>query len=129
MVAFTSTEMPRTYIDINRERVDELRRQGCSWVQIKDDLGVSDSKLKTWRSEVEYVEPNRVPEDDELDAIVSSYSTAHPETGEVLSAGHILSEGLRVTRTELRACINRVDYEGRQRRLNVSDQFNVETMM
>ena len=112
--------MPRTYIDINRERVDELRRQGCSWVQIKDDLGVSDSKLKTWRSEVEYVEPNRVPEDDELDAIVSSYSTAHPETGEVLSAGYILSEGLRVTRTELRACINRVDYEGRQRRLNVS---------
>ena len=65
MVEFTSTEMPRTYIVINRERVDELRRQGCTWEQIKDDLGVSYYKLETWRSEVEYVEPNRVPEDDE----------------------------------------------------------------
>lgn len=110
--------MPRTYIDINRERVDELRRQGCSWVQIEHDLGVSYSKLKTWKSD--YVEPNREPEDDELDAIVRSYSTDHPETGESLLAGYILSEGLHVTREKLRACINRVDYEGRQKRLHVA---------
>ena len=72
------------------------------------------------RSEIEYVEPNREPEDDELDAIVSSYSTTHPGTSELVLASYILSLGLHVTGEKLRGCINRVDSEGRRSRLNVS---------
>ena len=50
--------------------------------------------------------------DRELDDKITTLKQVHPNDGEVMIAGHLLSEGIKVPRAKLRASIHRVDPEG-----------------
>ncbi len=54
--------------------------------------------------------------DHDLDQLVRRITTQHPNNGEVMIAGYLASEGIRVPRSKLRLSIHRVDPEGQNSR-------------
>ena len=58
--------------------------------------------------------------DDTLDSYVSKFASDHPNTGEALMKGYMLSSGYKVPRAQLRRSIYRVDSVGRNRRRNLN---------
>lgn len=54
--------------------------------------------------------------DSDLDTLVSRVKAQHPNNGEVMIAGYLASEGVRVPRRRLRASIHRVDPIGVEER-------------
>jgi len=56
--------------------------------------------------------------DVQLDEIVSSIKQDHPNDGEVLIKGHLISRGIRVPRQALRDSIHQVDHENVDARRN-----------
>ena len=58
--------------------------------------------------------------DNDLDLKVRSIKSTHPNDGEVMLAGHLLSQGIRVQREKLRASIHRVDPTGTAERRSVA---------
>lgn len=50
--------------------------------------------------------------DGDLDQLVARIKLQHPNNGEVMLAGYLTSEGVRVPRKRLRASIHRVDHAG-----------------
>lgn len=50
--------------------------------------------------------------DSDLDRLVARIKQHHPNNGEVMLAGYLTSEGVRVPRRRLRASIHRVDSAG-----------------
>ena len=60
----------------------------------------------------------------ELDQKLSNIKTDHPNIGEVMTAGHLRAQGIKVKRSDLRSSPRRVDLEGaterRRTRLQVS---------
>lgn len=64
------------------------------------------------------IEAYSVISDQDLESTVKSTKEHHPNCGEVMLAGHLARQGIRVTRARLRACIHKVDPHGvRARRL------------
>ena len=109
--------MPRKYLTIDKDDVDSMRAKGKKWKAIADELGVLVSKLRDWRQEEGYEDTALMTVDDaHLDSVVAPFSAEHPNTGEVMLQGYMLSEGYKVTWTQLRNSILRVDAEGRERR-------------
>lgn len=99
-------------IDINI--VNELRIRKVKWIDVCKDLKMSKSKVNEWRRRINYKDPLLKPTPNVLDTVVSSYCVGYSNRGEREAWGHV--QGLDVTRDELRASINRVDSEGRERR-------------
>lgn len=88
-----------------------------TWTKISRMLGLSRSTL--YRRLEEY----DIPKDDrtdisanQLDDIVKEIKTNFPNDGEVMLKGHVLSQGIKVSRSSLRAAIHRVDHENTVRR-------------
>ena len=50
--------------------------------------------------------------DGDLDSLVTEIKACHPNNGEVMLAGYLTSEGVRVPRQRLRDSIHRVDCSG-----------------
>ena len=50
--------------------------------------------------------------DSELDDQLVGIKVNHPNVGEVMTAGHLRAQGIRVRRADLRAALHRVDPEG-----------------
>jgi hypothetical protein len=66
----------------------------------------------------------------DLDKVVTDIKGEHPNDGEVMIQGHLVSQGIRVTRSQLRASIHRVDHENTQCRLShvvKRRQYSVES--
>ena len=60
--------------------------------------------------------------DGDLDAKIKSIKQVHPNDGEVMMTGQLLSLGVRVPRSRLRASIHRVDPQGTAERRSIAIQ-------
>ena len=58
--------------------------------------------------------------DASLDLKVRDIKATHPHDGEVMVAGHLMSQGIRVQRSKLRASIHRIDPVGTAERRSVA---------
>ena len=54
----------------------------------------------------------------DLDRAVKDIKSEHPNDGEVMIQGQLVGQGIRVTRSQLRASIHRVDHENTRHRLS-----------
>ena len=96
---------------------------GISRTKVADILGVSRQTLYNRIKGCSNPEAfNRFSDlsDSELDSLISSVKETHPNDGEVMVAGHLLSCGVRVPRVRLRASIHRVDTEGTAERRSIA---------
>ena len=100
---------PRVVIDI--EEVELLRCLRFRWTKIAELLGVSRATLYRRLEEegIWYDLSFTNISDRDLDATVEAIKEYHPNDGEVLMAGHLVSRGIFVPRVRLRASIHRVD--------------------
>ena len=58
--------------------------------------------------------------DVQLDSVITTIKVSHPNDGEVMLAGHLLSQGICVPCSRLRASIHRVDPEGTAERRSIA---------
>ena len=94
--------LPRRYLDIDENQVDVYRSHGMTWIDIAEALNVSSSKLLKWRRAVNYEDTTlQQIADDTLDSYVSKFASDHPNTGEALMKGYMLSSGYKVPRAQL----------------------------
>jgi hypothetical protein len=99
--------MNRFNDDKVKARVDELRTLRTNWKDIAEDLGVSPQELRRWRARVDYKDVLRkVTDSEEVDALVKLCGENHPERGERILRGAIITEKCNVTSaiiTEIKA--------------------------
>ena len=94
--------MPRGYLDIDENQVDVYRSHGMTWIGIAKALNVSSSKLTKWRRAVNYEDTTlQQIADGSLDSYVSKFASEHPNAGEKLMQGYMLSSGYKVPRAQL----------------------------
>jgi hypothetical protein len=108
--------MPNEYIHVDGMYVYEARKQKRQWTSIATDLGISESKLRTWRKEVEFEEPLVVPDDEELRDFVRNYTQEYKDQGQTQIESAVANNGWDVKRDELRNVIHEVDPEGNRHR-------------
>jgi hypothetical protein len=98
--------------------INEYRLLGFTWTQIRNfnDVAMTESQIKWWRSKSNYFDPLDTLENDNLDNIIREYILDNPNRGEIMTWGYLLSQGYRVTREKLRESICRVDPVNRERR-------------
>ena len=105
----------RPLLDVNIENVRDLRQLGFSWTKISKMLNVS---RQTLYRRVEgtglmgYTDIN----DQELDCIIRTYKTTHPNDGEVMVIGHLHASQVLIPRSRIRESIHRVDSAGVEQR-------------
>ncbi len=100
------------------ERIDELRMLKFSWKLVAAELGINRQWLYRWRVAKAYEDPffDDITDED-LDELVGEYIGNNPYRGERdLGARLFAEQNLRVTRSRLRAAVQRVDPLGRQNR-------------
>lgn len=101
----------RPLINVDFEDIEFLRQLRFSWTKISEILGISRSTLyRRLRQEdvTEHLSYSNIS-DTALDSIVEQIKERHPNDGERLMIGHLMSRGICVPRTRLRASIHRVD--------------------
>jgi hypothetical protein len=104
-----------------KERVDSLRSIGTKWKDIAEDLGVPPIELRRWRQRVDYEDVLRkVTDPAEVDELVRLVGENHPERGETMMRGAIISEKAKVTREAIRESMRRVYPGEREFRASVS---------
>ena len=119
-----TTGRPRVFLDM--DEVELLRHLRFSWSKIAVILGVSRSTLYR-RLEGEGISRESFYSDisdNQLDKVIEEIKETHANDGEVLMAGHLVTRGLLVPRSRLRASIHRVDPENtaaRRRRVYFAD--------
>ncbi len=64
--------------------IDELRLLNFNWTDIAYELSLNSKWIQRWRQRYAYEDPREVIYDDQLDMVISSICTNHPETGEML---------------------------------------------
>lgn len=101
---------PKVNVDI--DEILELRRLHYNWTKIAYILGISRATLYR-RLEAAGVSPNDYTPltDSQLDNILVCIKRDHQNDGEVLLQGHLVRQGIRVSRQALRNSIHRVDHE------------------
>ena len=101
---------PRKLVSI--EDILELRALNYNWTKIAIMLDISRATLYRRLEEAGISADDRTPlSNTELDGIITSIKQDHPNDGEVLIKGHLISRGIRVSRQALRDSIHRVDHE------------------
>ena len=101
--------------EINLDDAKYLLSLGISRAKVADILGVTRQTLYNRIKGCSNPEAfNRYSDlsDAHLDSLIRSIKQSHPNDGEVMVAGHLLSRGVHVSRVRLRASIHRVDPEG-----------------
>ena len=106
--------MPRPPKQIDEEVAVNYRCLFFKWSKIANLLGVHQNTLIRWRERVGFVDPLECVPDQELDRVISDFSQRN--RGELSCKGHLRSLGIYAPRSQIRASINRVDFEGRQQR-------------
>ena len=90
-----------------------------NWTKIASMLDISRATLYRRSEEGGISTSDKTPLSSmELDRIVSSIKQDHPNDGEVLIKGHLISRGIRVPHQAIRDSIHRVDHENVDARCN-----------
>ena len=96
------------------EEVNFLRGELCmKWVQIAQEFNVTIRQFECWRVRVNYIDPLERINDAMLDCVVEDFLDGHVNRGSRFVSGFLRSEGLLVTREQLRQSTVRVNPEGR----------------
>lgn len=104
---------------IDYEKVYAYRSAFEKWVNIATRLNVSISALNRWRVKVNFQEPCRKINDDEVIEIVTKYVDTNKNQGERMCRSHIRSLNLYCTKLQITNALNIVDPDGRiNRRLD-----------
>ena len=101
----------RPSIKVDIDEVEYLRSLRFSWTKIASLLGISRSTLYR-RLESEGLSQDLTFSnltDTELDEKIVAIKQLHPNDGERMMIGHLLSSGIIVQRSRVRASIHRVD--------------------
>ena len=69
---------------MNKDEVDRFRRLGTKWVEIAAIVGVSVSKIESWRRETGYEDPLDHPDDGNLEQIVRDLIAVQPQGHELV---------------------------------------------
>ena len=111
----------RPRADISANDILEWRKLNFSWSKIAGMLGISRSTLYRRLNEVGVSTDDHTQlSDHQLDHVIEGIKRDHPKDGEVLVRGHLLSQGVKVTRQKVRDSIHRVDHKNvAARRRNV----------
>ena len=106
-----SPTVGRPRIDVSIEDILELRKLNYKWTKIASMLNISRATLYR-RLEDAGISPHaQTPlSEQQLDDIIQSIKRDHPNDGEVLMQGHLLRQGIKITRQELRDSLHRVDH-------------------
>jgi len=92
-------------------------------------LGISSRVLyNAVHNNTEFIDPHRSLTDAELEVVLKGYGLNSLYRGEVLIAGFLRSNGFRVTRSQLRSTLHRIDVDGiavRSRRRIRRRQYSV----
>jgi len=116
-------------VAIDLERVVYLRSLYYSWSSISTMLGISSRVLyNAVHNNTEFIDPHRSLTDAELEVVLKGYGLNSLYRGEVLIAGFLRSNGFRVTRSQLRSTLHRIDVDGiavRSRRRIRRRQYSV----
>ena len=100
---------PRVRADI--DDIMCLRELHYTWTKVAALLNISRATLYRRLNEAGISPHDYTPlSERQLDAVIRSIKQYHPNDGEVLMRGHLLSQGIRVSRQALRAAIHRVDH-------------------
>ena len=106
---YRATGRPKIVIDM--EDVELLRSLRFSWTKVAAIVGVSRSTLYR-RLEEEGVSTDlryTTIGDEALDRLIYDIKQEHPNDGERLMMGHLISRGVMIPRSRLRGSIHRVD--------------------
>ena len=101
----------RPNILVNEEQIIGLRSLNMSWKKIAELIGISERTLRTKRqsfrdqNSVSYSQVN----DEQLDSFLRDIVKNHPNAGERMIQGHLISLGCKVQRWRVRASLKRVD--------------------
>ena len=103
----SSSELGRPRKCVSIEDILELRTLNYNWTKIARHTQsyIVQKVRRSWYF------CNTPLSDVQLDEIVSSIKQDHPNDGEVLIKGHLISRGIRVPRQALHDSIHRVDHE------------------
>ena len=100
----------RPKVEVDLSQVNELTSMGFSKSNIAKMLGISRKTLYNKTVGQPSVMPKYTAMNQaELDSVILSIKENHPKDGEVMITGHLLSKGIRVPRSRVRASIHRVD--------------------
>ena len=103
-------------MQIDYEKVVQYRSVGMSWIEIAKLIGCCNKTLQRWRQKIQFVDPLRNIEEEELDNLVLNYANEHPERGERMLLGELRSQGVQATRANVRASVNRIDAVAKETR-------------
>ena len=105
----STTGRPRA--DISANDILEWRKLNFSWSEIARMLGISRSTLYRRLNEAGVATDDHTPlSNHQLDRVIELIKKDHPKDGEVLVRGHLLRQGIKVTRQKIRDSIHRVDH-------------------
>ena len=104
----------RPSIEVVSDEVEVLLSKGFSKSKVAEMLGVSPQSLYNKLSSLGQAHFQKYADisDNDLHLKLRSIKSTHPNDGEVIPAGHLLSQGIRVQWEKLRASIHRVDPTG-----------------
>jgi len=104
----------RPLYQISTDQVSGLRSLGFTWKSIAEMLSISERTLRNRRSTDErYGEKYSIITDENLDIQIRLLLQSHPNMGEKMLKGALLSKSIHVQRSRLRSAITRVDPIGK----------------
>ena len=113
----------RPLAEVSMDDVKYLLSLGFSKLKVAEVLGISRktlyNKIAAFPSPEDFSKYSDITET-QLDAVVRRVKQEHPNDGEVMIAGHLLKEGVRVQRAKLRRSIHRIDPAGVAKRRSVA---------
>lgn len=113
----------RPPVNINEDDIKYLLSIGFNKTNIAALLGISRktlyNKISCFQDPSTFSKYSSIT-DAQLDAEVQKVKLDHPNDGEIMVAGHLLKEGVKVQRARLRASIHRVDPYGVKERQSVA---------
>ncbi len=106
-------QVGRPPVRLQREDLVELRALHFSWTKIARILGVSRQTIyrKLEEFDISCNDHSTISSLD-LDSLLQQIKRDHPNDGEVMMRGHLISLGIRVPRSQVRESIHRVDHQG-----------------
>ena len=95
---------------IQREQLLYLTSLGFSWTNISSLLGVSRMTLYRRRAEYDLLsDPSHLPDNDTLKDLIREIKREHPNLGQTMILGLIISQGYYVSRDRLREALKQAD--------------------
>ena len=112
---YEQASLGRPIIEVNMDKVKELRMVGFTWTKIAGLLNISRQTLYR-RLDGSGLMGYTDVSDQELDSTIETYKATHPNDGENMVTGSLRSSGIYVRRKRIRESIHRVDPSGIEER-------------